>query len=484
MPPAVTILTLALGLLPVQPPDTSPEILSSSSGVGRALLIGCSDYETFDQDLLGPANDVQLFAELLRKHFGFEERNVMRLAGWPDNPAARPTAENIAAAFERLIAATESGDRIVILLAGHGTRLPIPAAQIDPLDPANPEPDGFDEAFLPADYRPATEESIANDEVPASRAGRALRDDEFGRWLDRLEARGAHVWILFDCCHSGTMTRSADSRERTRGVPAAAVGPSSAALQAAAAKVESLRDAAPESAGAMPTAGESSATGAAAGGVSGEQAGLAGTGMSRAEGGGSVVAFYAAQAFETAPETRIPFDAPDLPDNYHGVFTHTLCTVLSGGGVTTYRGLGRRLLAQYRADRGSHGPTPFFAGPLDRAVLETGAPADPPAPQLTQRGGVWWVEGGALAGLQAGSILAVRADDAGPEAPPLAFVKVTAAGPTESEVVPTGHDGVAPVSADALPEGGRCEVVVRDFGDARVGLSLLPHAGADAAAVA
>src|SRR5690606_15651718 len=111
------------------------------------------------------------------------------------DPAKRPTCANIEAAFERLIAKAASGSQVVILLSGHGFRFPLPESQTEPLDPNNPEPDGLDEAFLPADYQ----------------AGKnMILDNQIAAWLDELRGKGSHVWIVFDSCHSGTMMRGGE----------------------------------------------------------------------------------------------------------------------------------------------------------------------------------------------------------------------------------------------------------------------------------
>src|SRR5207249_569552 len=95
--------------------------------------------------------------------------------------------------------------QIVILLSGHGTQIPIPESQTDPLDPKNPEPDGLDEVFLPSDA-----ELWDNGTMK-----RIVKDDHLGEWLDQMRDRGADVWLLCDCCHSGTMSRGEEVSRTT-----------------------------------------------------------------------------------------------------------------------------------------------------------------------------------------------------------------------------------------------------------------------------
>ncbi len=141
----------------------------------------------------------------MQSKFGFPRENVRILLGWPDDRRDRPTLENITEAFESLFRRAKPGTQIFIMISGHGTQVPAEAEQLDALDPRNHEFDGLDEVFLPADIEPGL--------------ARALRDNQIAHWLGRLQERGARVWIVFDCCHAGTMTRSDVEPER-RGVSA------------------------------------------------------------------------------------------------------------------------------------------------------------------------------------------------------------------------------------------------------------------------
>src|SRR5262249_9911713 len=137
--------------------------------------------------------------------------------------------------FESLIARAKPESRVVIVLSGHGIQVPIPPSQTNPLDPKNYEPDGMDEVFLPADVGDWTVEGLKN----------AILDDQVGAWLDQLRAKGAHVLIVFDCCHSGTMTRSGPGvREISRSASAAALKiPDKAYIDASAAAKKAVAEA-------------------------------------------------------------------------------------------------------------------------------------------------------------------------------------------------------------------------------------------------
>ena len=144
--------------------------------------------------LKGPPNDVRLFQSALLDVFGVPKRNIVCLTSDPSDSESRSTKGNIVREFRRLEQTVRAGDQIVILLSGHGTRLPLATA-----DPS--EPDGLNEAFLPEDV------GVWNE--GRKEVDRPLLDDEFRDLLKALSTKGAFVWVIFDCCHSGTMMRGA-----------------------------------------------------------------------------------------------------------------------------------------------------------------------------------------------------------------------------------------------------------------------------------
>src|SRR5208337_1509441 len=111
----------------------------------RALLVGCTTYPNLPRhrQLEGPAHDVPLVRDLLIKRYHFSPENIAELVEGAGE-ARRPTREHIHAAFERLAKAAGPGDRVVILMSGHGAQQPARADDRTELD-------GLDEVFLPAD---------------------------------------------------------------------------------------------------------------------------------------------------------------------------------------------------------------------------------------------------------------------------------------------------------------------------------------------
>jgi hypothetical protein len=430
--------------------DRAPEARSDASkGKKYALLIGCTEYESLPENLWlwGPGNDIPLMAKLLTEEFGFDPANVKQLVGWPKDPKARPTYANIAAGMEGLINKADADTQIVIQFSGHGTQFPIPKSQTDPNDPRNPEPDGFDEVFLPADVKPWTEDSHEN----------ALIDDQIGQWLDRLRDKGANVWIVFDCCHSGSMTRDPSAVERQRVVKPQQLGVTDAAIAEARAKAEKAAE------GTRGTTQETSALD-----------------LKPSSGKGSLVAFYATQSFEEAPELPRPEGASPEQKNYYGMLTYTLAEALrQRQSPLSYRDLEQIIASRYRAERKSRPPTPFAEGDLDRELL--GMAVWPRRDLLLQRDGdKLQIAAGELRGLTRDSVLEVHppAGDARKEAEVVGYVKVTRLTPFAADVQPCAyvHDQkeMAAVGPDALPDRGRCRIAEQALGDMRVKLAVAP----------
>jgi hypothetical protein len=130
----------------------------------HALLVGCTSYPDAPNipELWGPANDVPAVAGLLTERFDFPAKNIRRLVGWADDTTSRPTYANIVAAFEELVEIATPDSQIVVLMTGHGTQSPVPESQLNAADPSNPEHDGMDEVFLPADFGGWTDAGLRN----------------------------------------------------------------------------------------------------------------------------------------------------------------------------------------------------------------------------------------------------------------------------------------------------------------------------------
>jgi len=147
-----------------------------------ALLIGINTYPNFAPrgQLAGCVNDVQVIRQVLTGSFAFPEDHITLLA---DEQATR---EGILAAMKELVARVGKDDIVVFHYSGHGSQM---------TDREGDEPDGLDETILPCDTG------------RGSYPNRDISDDEIYLWLKDLTAKTSSVTLIFDCCHSGTITR-------------------------------------------------------------------------------------------------------------------------------------------------------------------------------------------------------------------------------------------------------------------------------------
>ena len=147
----------------------------------KALIVGVNDYAPIGNggpDLRGCVNDARDFANTL-VICGFFPLNIRILTN------QHATRANILAYLKALVANSVKGDSIVFYYSGHGTRV----ANIG----RDFEIDGLDEAICPHDYATAG----------------VIRDDDFKNIFSTLKT-GVNLEVIFDCCHSGTITRSLD----------------------------------------------------------------------------------------------------------------------------------------------------------------------------------------------------------------------------------------------------------------------------------
>ena len=398
------------------------------AGQRRALLIGVTifqDARLKPRSLKGPANDVELFKQVLqRAPLSVPATNIRILSGSFSEPALRPTHANIAREFRRLADVSGPGDQLVILMAGHGSQQPAGA------DAGDDEPDGFDEIFLAED--------ASGWDGTVGRVRNAVVDNEIRAWVNTIRAKGAFVWLIVDACQSGTMGRGFEVERQipmAELVPADAIDPASrrAGLRGRTAK----RD----------VVGISSSA-------------------------GDVAALYAAQMTETTPERPLP----NANSPVHGLFTYTIADILSQTSTAmTYRELALRVLERYRS-MPRLSPTPLFeGGGLDRQIF--GQRSGPDRPQVLLGGratdGSWTLRAGSIHGLSLGTLLEVFPPAGTADANArIGYLKITAVGPTSARGVPTAVAGVAAPEAAKLAPGSRARVARYEFGDFRLRVAL------------
>lgn len=169
----------------------------------RALLIGINSYPYLppNSQLRGCVNDVNRMKKILEERFGFPGANITVLTNH------QATEKGIREAMEKLVADCAEGDIVVFHFSGHGSR--IQAANRD-------KASGYDETIMPSDS------GRMNFDIKAP--NRDIRDTEIQDWLSRLSAKTPHITLIFDSCHSGSITRWAtdgtqEEGTRLRGIP-------------------------------------------------------------------------------------------------------------------------------------------------------------------------------------------------------------------------------------------------------------------------
>ncbi|MGD8278718.1 MAG: caspase family protein [Gemmatimonadota bacterium] len=163
----------------------------------RALLIGIDKYKKFPENfgqLDGCVADVELMRALLEGRFGFPAENITILRN------GTATRKRILSALDRFVKQTEEDDIVVIHYAGHGSLM---------TDREGDEPSGLDSTIVPVDSAGWS---------GASEDQRDITDDEIHLRLLALGEKTPYTTLIFDCCHSGTISRDGFGG-KTRSIP-------------------------------------------------------------------------------------------------------------------------------------------------------------------------------------------------------------------------------------------------------------------------
>lgn len=158
--------------------------MTGSAGNKWALLIGINRYANLapQYQLGGCVNDVGLIHSLLKDKFQFPGGNITVLRN------EEATQEGIRRALDSLAGRVGPDDVVVVHYSGHGSQI---------TDVHGDEPGGMDSTIVP------------HDSGRGPNPNRDITDDEIHLWLSRLTRVTPHVTLIFDCCHSGTLTRDA-----------------------------------------------------------------------------------------------------------------------------------------------------------------------------------------------------------------------------------------------------------------------------------
>lgn len=382
-----------------------------------ALIVADSDYPNLDQKywLKGPKNDEVLVRDYLINNapVKFEPQNVIALGSGEGMQLG--THQAILDSLAKLASEAKAGDFVYLHFSGHGSQQPAKADKS--------EADGRDEIFLSAD----TEMAPADN---PSFLPNVLTDDEVSSALKAIRKTGAFVWVVFDSCHSGTMTRGApeDGDTAERKIDPADLGIPDSAFTTPAPTDDASR--------AVPLAGDVYADD--------DDPNM-----------GGLVAFFAAQTSETTQERG--FDVPQADGTTskipYGVFTYTIFSSLAKNPNMTYRQLAQSVLASYAAQN-TLKPTPLFEGKLDAPVFgnEDAVTAEQ-WPTVVGGDGSLTISAGQLHGLDAGTKLLLLPSPSASNDQAIGLMEVQSATQLRAKLIPASDDKHPLIDAKAVPMG-------------------------------
>ena len=414
--------TLLVGTTALAAASVVPFRAFAASRTYHALLVACTDYPNLPQKnwLIGPKNDAALVRDYLLSNVPapvrFAPENVTVLADGVEGAKGSPTYAAILSALADLAGKVQRDDFVYLHLSGHGAQ--------QPQAKTGNETDGLDEIFLPKDI----DKWVNRDKgVP-----NALMDDEIGAAFDAIRDKGAFIWAIFDCCHSGTATRGAEADESERKVEASDLGIPEAEMAPAQAASRSIDDD-----GQRVPAFSLTPTGAEP--------------ITR----GKLVAFYAAQTIETTPEMPLPRNNPDA--ERFGLFTFTIFSKLAENPNVTYRQLGQAVLQQYSADSRTH-PTPLFEGELDARVFGTEKTDAIMQWPIVVKNDAATIGGGLLHRLTPGTKLAILPSALSQVSDAAGYLEVQSAKNLESRVKAVAFDGKPALKLADIPANSYARV--------------------------
>jgi hypothetical protein len=144
--------------------------------VKYALLVGIN-YEGQSHALNGCINDVCTIHDILVNNLGYNKSNIVQLR----DDGKAPTAMNIVSEMYNLVHKSNSDEctDIFVHYSGHGSHI---------RDGSGDETDGYDEVLVPVD---------------CDKAG-CISDDMVSDIFSKVPL-SCKCFMLFDCCHSGTI---------------------------------------------------------------------------------------------------------------------------------------------------------------------------------------------------------------------------------------------------------------------------------------
>ena len=154
-----------------QQQDSEQKILNNTEL--KSLIVGIN-YINTQNELYGCINDAHNLQIYLTNKYNFTSNNLCLLT---DNTIIKPTKENILKKYKDLLLNAKSGEKLFFTYSGHGSFKS---------DLNNDELDKKDELLITIDNQ-------------------YISDDELKTIIDQCLPDGVNLFILVDCCHSGTI---------------------------------------------------------------------------------------------------------------------------------------------------------------------------------------------------------------------------------------------------------------------------------------
>ncbi len=390
-----------------------------------ALIAAVSDYPNLDQKywLKGPKNDAVLVRDYLLQSapVPFTSQNIKVLGSGEGLELA--THDAILRELAAIAAKAQKGDFVFLQFSGHGS--------YQPAESDETEQDGRDEIFLAADTKMAEDGPLLPN---------VITDNEFAEAFTAIRKTGATLWLVFDSCHSGTITRGAPGEDDLvmREIKPSDLGiPEDAFANAAPEQTDATQRAVPLSAEVYEA--DSSM--------------------------GDMIAFFAAQSTEQTPERPYEITLADgsvVKQNY-GVFTHTIFSAVAKNPGQTYRQLAQTVLASYAAENMLK-PTPLFEGALDMPVFGNEDAANVAQwPTVVGSDKSLTISAGQLHGLDKGTKLLVLPTPSASNEEALGVLEVASNDQLRSTLVPSSDSTHASIELTDVPVGAYVRLIEQTY---------------------
>lgn len=149
------------------------DLKMATTGNYKALLVGIN-YKGTSYELKGCINDVQNITQyLVSQNISADKMCILT-----DDTYIKPTKNNIINYFTKLLTDAKSGDQLVFFYSGHGSTIVNTSI--------NKDVEPLDDVLITIDSN-------------------CIIDDDLNEIIQKNLKPNVKLFVLFDCCHSGTM---------------------------------------------------------------------------------------------------------------------------------------------------------------------------------------------------------------------------------------------------------------------------------------